>query len=108
VAQIAAWLHPAPTTPVPLPVPPTHEETPQEKAQKLRDMALVDINKGYMGDATDELDAADELDPSGATSDSVLTMRQAIRDARPRNDNFAKPTPKKEERPLIKKKWHLQ
>lgn len=106
-ALIEAWLHPAPTTPVPLPVPPTHEETPQEKAAKLREMALVDIKKGYYGDATDELDAAQELDYEGATTDPVLAMRKAIQDARPRDDNFTKAPIGPTERPLIKKKWHL-
>lgn len=106
--QIDAWLRPAPTTPVPLPVPPTHEETPQEKAAKLREMALVDIQKGYMGDATDELDAAETLDPAGARTEAVVAMRQAILDAQPRNDNFVKPPTGPTERPLIPKKWHLQ
>lgn len=108
--QIDAWLWPAPTeTPTPeLPVPPTHEETPREKAAKLREMALVNVNKGYMGDATDELDEAQILDPPGEHTDEVRQMRKAIRDAEPSVNNFTKPQTAPHERPLIKKKWHLQ
>lgn len=108
--QIDARLFPpAPTeTPKP-PVPPTHEETPQEKAAKLRDQALVDAKKGYIGDATDELDAADQLDPRPEDSEQVKATRQLIHDAKPRVENFAKPPTGKYERPLVPlKKWHLQ
>lgn len=105
--QIDAWLRPAPTETPQLPVPPTHEETPQEKAAKLREMALADVKKGYLGDATDEMDAAEELDPQGAQSEQAQAIRQAIHDAKPRTENFVKPPTGKTERPLVPKKWHL-
>ena len=68
---ITAWLAPAPTPTQPPLVPPTHEETPQEKAEKLREAAYVNIAKGYFGEANDQLDAAKRLDPAGDESPKV-------------------------------------
>ena len=68
---ITAWLAPAPTPTQPPLVPPTHEETPQEKAEKLREAAYVNIAKGYFGEANDQLDAAKLLDPTGNETPKV-------------------------------------
>ena len=62
--RIDAWISPQPTAPVPT-VPPTHEETPQEKAGRLREEAYVDVQKGYLDEAWDKLLDAKELDPTG-------------------------------------------
>ena len=105
--QIDAWLHRAPTTPVPLPVPPTHEETPQEKAAKLREMALVNAQKGYFGDADDELDAADVLDPAGHDSSTAQATRKIFEDEESKVPHFAKAPIGPGERPLIPKKRHV-
>jgi len=80
--QIQAWFSPAPTTPVPVPVPPplmppTHEETPLEKARRLREQAYVDIQKWYFDYAWDELLEAKELDFDG---DKDPRVQQAYRD----------------------------
>jgi hypothetical protein len=64
--------HPAP------PVPPAHEETPQEKAARLRDEAYVDVQKGYLDEAWDKLLAARELDPAGDTDPRVQQAYQTI------------------------------
>lgn len=66
--QIDAWFSPQPTAPeptVPPLVPPSHEETPQEKANRLREEAYVDVQKGYLDEAWDKLMDAKELDPDG-------------------------------------------
>ena len=96
-----------PTTPVPLPVPPTHEETPQEKAAKLREMALVDAQKGYMGDAEDELEAADLLDLSGSDSSTAQAARKIMKDEEDKVPHYSKAPLGPGERPLIQKKRHV-
>ena len=79
--QIDAWFSPKPTAPVPtLPplVPPTHEETPQDKADRLREEAYVDVQKGYLDEAWDKLLDAKELDPEGDRDPRVQQAYQTI------------------------------
>ena len=80
-------LHPAPSPtqqPAPPLVPPTHEETPLEKARRLREEAYVNVQKGYYKDAADELNEAAEIDlpatptrrwPRRATTSPSATRR---------------------------------
>jgi hypothetical protein len=58
-------------------VPETHEPTPQEKAADLRKEALVNVQKGYFGDALDELEDAKELDPEGDKAQAIQDARAA-------------------------------
>jgi len=79
--QIDAWFSPSPTAPVPTQprlVPPTHEETPQEKADRLREEAYVDVQKGYLDEAWDKLMDAKELDPAGDDAPRVQQAYQTI------------------------------
>lgn len=104
--QIDAWFSPKPTAPVPtLPplVPPTHEETPQEKADHLRQEAFVDVQKGYLDEAWDKLLDAKELDPAGDSDPRVQQAYQTIDagSAKPMPD-MSKPSIAPYERPLKK------
>ena len=101
--QVDAWLHPAPTpTQTPQnPVPPTHEPTPQERAAALREEAYVNIAKGYMGEALDELNEAADLDPEGNLADAVLQARATIREKKPKPPQ-SKMAPAPWEKPLKK------
>ena len=58
---------PVPTEqrPPPLVPPKNPEESPLEKARRLREEAYVNVAKGYLDDATDELEEAKALDPAG-------------------------------------------
>src|SRR5580692_1761774 len=73
--EITAFFAPQPgptgTTTAPPLVPPTHEETPLEKAQRLRAEAYVDIAKGYYGEAWDRLEEAKGIDPAGDAAEKV-------------------------------------
>jgi hypothetical protein len=61
--------------PAPPLVPPTHEDTPLEKARRLREQAYVNVQKGYYKDAADELNEAAEIDPAGDADPSVAKAR---------------------------------
>lgn len=105
--QIDAWFSPKPTAPVPtLPplVPPTHEETPQEKADRLREEAFVDVQKGYLDYAQDKLLDARELDPNGDRDPRVQQAYRTIDagSAKPMPD-MSKPRIGPYERPLKKR-----
>jgi hypothetical protein len=105
--QIDAWFSPKPTAPVPtLPplVPPTHEETPQEKADRLREEAYVDVRKGYLDEAWDKLQDAKELDPAGDGDPRAQQAYQTIDagSAKPMPD-MSKPHVAPYERPLKKR-----
>lgn len=69
----------APTVSQPPPVPPPHEETPLEKARRLRAAAFVNLKKGYDGDAEDQLDEAKALDPDGEDDPAVQQARGDIK-----------------------------
>ena len=70
-------------------------------------MALVDAQKGYLGDADDELDAADVLDPAGHDSSTAQATRKIFEDEESKVPHFAKPPIGPGERPLIPKKRHV-
>jgi hypothetical protein len=101
--EIQAWLFPGPTAPVPS-VPSTPEETPQDKAARLREEAYVNVRKGYLGDALDQLDEAATLDPMGDKADKVLYARQFIDEFKHKPTQYgggwAKPPVGPGERPL--------
>jgi hypothetical protein len=59
-------------------VPPTHEETPLEKARRLREEAYANVQKGYYEDAADELNEAAEIDPAGDADPRVAKARYDI------------------------------
>ena len=95
------------TAPVPLPMPPNHEKTPHDEAQKTREMALADTQKDYVGDALDALAAANELDPGGAYSTPAVLASMAVRAEKAKTPNYAKPPTAPDERPLIRKNHPL-
>jgi hypothetical protein len=99
---IEAWLHPAPTAPPGPWVPPAHEETPLEKAGRLRESAYVNNKKGYYGDALDELDEAAKLDPAGEQDAQVILARSFATSAKhhPTSQDSAKGPLGPGERPL--------
>lgn len=110
--QIDAWFSPKPTAPVPthpLPiVPPTHEETPKEKADRLREAAYVDIQKGYFDYAWDELEDARDLDPDGNLDPRVRKAYADIENgppkppliqSKPHTENWEQPLKKQPPRP---------
>jgi hypothetical protein len=102
-AQWAAWFHPAPTPtqqPVPPLVPPTHEETPLEKARRLREEAYVNVQKGYFKDAADELNEAAEIDPAGDADERVAKARYDIKVGDPKRIPSSKMGPDRWESPL--------
>ena len=88
-------------------MPPTHEETPQEKAQKPREMALVDAQKGYVGDALDDLAAADVVDPVGAYSRAAVDASMVIQAEKAKTPNYATAPTGPDEKPLIGKNHPL-
>lgn len=102
--RIDAWFSPTPTAPVPtVPpvVPPTHEETPPEKAARLREEAYVDVQKGYLDEAWDKLEDASELDPAGDADPRVQQAYDTIHAASPkRMEYMSKPPIAPYERPL--------
>jgi len=105
--QIDAWLSPKPTAPVPtLPplLPPTHEDTPQEKADRLREEAFMDVQKGHLDEARDKLLDAKELDPAGDRDPRVQQAYRTIDagSAKPM-ENMSKPSIDPYERPLKKR-----
>jgi hypothetical protein len=105
--QWQAWFHPGPVpTPQPPPplVPPKNpEESPLEKARRLRAAAYVDIDKGYFDDAADELDEARYLDPAGNADPRVTQARQAIVIGNPKRFIDAKTGVESWEYPLHKR-----
>jgi hypothetical protein len=110
-AQWAAWFHPAPTPtqqPAPPLVPPTHEETPLEKARRLREEAYANVQKGYYKDAVDELNEAAEIDPAGDTDPRVAKARYDIKVGDPKRIPSAKMGPDKWESPLPHKPRPIQ
>lgn len=106
--QWQAWFHPGPVpTPQPPPplVPPKNpEESPLDKARRLREEAYVDIDKGYFDDASDELDEATYLDPPGEDDPRVKRARQAIVIGNPKKFIDAKTGVETWEYPLHKPK----
>ncbi len=111
-AQWAAWFHPAPSPtqqPAPPPlVPPTHEETPLEKARRLREEAYVNVQKGYYRDAADELNEAAEIDPAGDADPRVAKARYDIAVGDPKRVPSSKPGPDVWESPLPHKPRPIQ
>lgn len=102
-AQWAAWFHPGPSPtqqPVPPLVPPTHEETPLEKARRLREEAYVNVQKGYYKDAADELSEAAEIDPTGDADPRVAKARYDIAVGDPKRVPSSKMGPDVWESPL--------
>lgn len=111
-SQWQAWFHPAPTptqqpTPPPL-VPPTHEETPLEKARRLREEAYVNVQKGYYKDAADELNEAAEIDRAGDADPRVAQARYDIAVGDPKRVPSAKVGPDVWESPLPHKPRPIQ
>jgi hypothetical protein len=101
---IQAWFSPGPApTQSPL-VPPTSEETPQEKAAKLREAAYVNVAKGYYGEAHDQLDAAKLLDPAGDESPRAKAAWGQILGHKRDHTGNSKPPLGPGERPLPKPK----
>ncbi len=102
--RIDAWIFPQPTAPVPSVVPPAHEETPQEKADGLREKAYVDIQKGLFDEAWDELLAAKQLDPAGDGDPRVQQAYRTIDAGSPKAPlPSSKPHTAPYERPLKKR-----
>jgi hypothetical protein len=95
--EITAWFAPGPaptgttTTPAPPEVPPTHEETPLEKARRLREEAYVDVAKGYYGEAWDRLEEAKGIDPKGDAAEKVQAAWKEVQDHKPQPRGFVKP-----------------
>jgi hypothetical protein len=80
--QIDGWFSPKPA-PVPIPpqppfLPPTHEETPKEKADRLRQEALVDVNKRNFDEALRKLQDAKALDSAGDADPAVQQAYKSI------------------------------
>ena len=67
----------------------------------------LDGQKGYFGDADDELDAADVLDPAGHDSSTAQATRKLFEDEENKVPHFAKGPLGPGERPLIQKKGHV-
>ena len=90
---IAAWLSPAPapTGTTPPVVPPTHEETPLEKARRLREEAFVDVKEGYYGEAWDRLEEAKGIDPEGDEAEKVQAAWKEVQEHKPAPRGFVKP-----------------
>ena len=110
-AQWAAWFHPAPSPtqqPAPPLVPPTHEETPLEKARRLREEAYVNVQKGYYKDAADELNEAAEIDPAGDADPTVAKARYDIAVGDPKRVPSSKMGPDIWESPLPHKPRPIQ
>lgn len=105
--RIDAWFSPKPTAPIPTQpplVPPTHEETPKEKADRLREEAFVDVKKWYFDEAWDKLQDAKELDPAGDDDPAVQDAYRDIAAGYPEPaTDMAKPPVKGNERPLQKR-----
>lgn len=102
-AQWAAWFHPGPSPtqqPAPPLVPPTHEETPLEKARRLREEAYVNVQKGYYKDALDELNEAKEIDAAGDADERVAKARYDIAVGAPKRVPSSKMGPDIWESPL--------
>jgi hypothetical protein len=94
--EITAWFAPGPgqtgkTTATPPRVPPTHEETPLEKARRLREEAYVDVAKEYYGEAWDRLEEAKGLDPKGDEAEKVQAAWKVVQDHKPQPRGFVKP-----------------
>ncbi len=110
-AQWAAWFHPGPSPthqPGPPLVPPTHEETPLEKAHLLREEAYKNVQKGYYKDAADELNEAREIDPAGDADERVASARYDITVGDPKRMPSAKMGPDRWESPLPHKPRPIQ
>jgi hypothetical protein len=110
-AQWAAWFHPAPSPrpqPAPPLVPPNYEETPLEKARRLREQAYVNVQKGYYKDAADELNEAAEIDPAGDADPTVARARYDIAVGDPKRVPSSKPGPDVWESPLPHKPRPIQ
>jgi hypothetical protein len=80
--QIAAWLNPSPVVPDPRTLPPTHEETPVEKAKKLRENAYAACGANKYDECARMLDGAQTLDPAGEQDLRVQALRGAIQQDR--------------------------
>jgi hypothetical protein len=106
--QWQAWFHPTGPVPTEQPSPPlvppkNPEESPLEKARRLREEAYVDVAKGYLDDASDELDEAQVLDPAGDDDARVKKARDDIQggplkrvlDAKTGVETWEKPLPKR-------------
>jgi hypothetical protein len=105
--QIDAWFSPKPPAPIPTqpPIgPPTHEETPKEKADRLRQEAYADLDRWYFDEAWDKLQDAKELDPAGDADPAVQQAYKAIAAGYPKPpSHMAKPPVAPRERPLQKR-----
>jgi hypothetical protein len=90
---IAAWLSPAPapTGTTPPIVPPTHEETPLEKARRLREEAFADVKEGYYGEAWDRLEEAKGIDPKGDEAGEVQKAWEEVQAHKRVPHGFVKP-----------------
>ena len=103
-----AWFHPGPVPtqqpPLPLVPPKNPEESPLDKARRLREAAYVNVQKGYFDDAEDELDEADILDPKGAGDPRVKQARNDIMIGNPKRIIDAKTGVERWEYPLHKPK----
>lgn len=104
--RIDAWFSPKPTAPIPTQpplVPPTQEETPKDKAARLREEAFVDVQGWYFDEAWDKLQDAKELDPAGDADPKVQQAYQEIAAGYPKPQfRTAKPGVQPFERPLEK------
>jgi hypothetical protein len=76
--QIAAWLNPPPVVPDRQTPPPAHEETPVEKARKLRENAYAACEAEKYDECARLLDGAQTLDPAGEKDLRVEALRGAI------------------------------
>ena len=107
--QWQAWFNPRAPVPTQQPQPPlvppkNPEESPLEKARRLREEAYANIQKGYFDDAADELDEAVFLDLPGNDDPRVKQARQAILIGNPKKFIDAKTGIESWEYPLHKRK----
>ena len=107
--QWQAWFHPTGPVPTPQPPPPlvppkNPEESPLDKARRLREEAYANIDKGYFDDAADELDEAAYVDQAGDDDARVKKARQDIVIGNPRKFIDAKTGVESWEYPLHKRK----
>jgi hypothetical protein len=89
--QVEAWFHPAEAPkqqqqPVPVPsrAPEPPEQTLAARAHALREAAFLHVQEGYFHDASDELDAAQLMDPDGENDARVKQARHDIQHGAPR------------------------
>ena len=106
--QWQAWFHPGPLPtpqpPLPLVPPKNPEESPLDKARRLREEAYANVAKGYFDDAADELSEAGFLDQAGNDDPRVKKARNDILIGNPKKFIDAKTGVESWEYPLHKRK----